>query len=51
MFDTRKFGAHISKLRKEADMTQSALADQLGVTRQSVSNYIIVICRLTRVKL
>ncbi len=39
MFDTRKFGAYISKLRKEADMTQSALADQLGVTRQSVSNY------------
>lgn len=39
MFDTRKFGAYISKLRKESDMTQSALADQLGVTRQSVSNY------------
>lgn len=39
MFDTRKFGSFISKLRKEADMTQSALADQLGVTRQSVSNY------------
>lgn len=39
MFDTRKFGAYMSTLRKEADMTQSALADQLGVTRQSVSNY------------
>lgn len=39
MFDTRKFGAHLSALRKKADMTQSALADQLGVTRQSVSNY------------
>lgn len=39
MFDTRKFGAYVSKLRKEADMTQSALADRIGVTRQSVSSY------------
>lgn len=39
MFDIRKFGAYISKLRKEADMTQSMLADKLNLTRQSVSSY------------
>jgi len=39
MFDIRKFGAYISKLRKEADMTQSMLADKLCLTRQSVSSY------------
>jgi transcriptional regulator with XRE-family HTH domain len=39
MFDTKKFGAHISRLRKNADMTQSELADKLSVTRQAVSKY------------
>jgi len=39
MFDIRKFGAYISKLRKEADMTQSMLADKLNLTRQTVSSY------------
>ena len=39
MFDIRKFGAYISKLRKNADMTQSMLADKLCVTRQTVSSY------------
>jgi len=39
MFDTRKFGAYISKLRKEADMTQSSLAEQLNLSRQSISQY------------
>jgi Predicted transcriptional regulators len=39
MFDTRKFGAYISKLRKDADMTQSSLAEQLNLTRQSISQY------------
>ena len=39
MFDIRKFGSYISKLRKEADMTQSMLADKLNLTRQSVSSY------------
>ena len=39
MFDIRKFGAYISKLRKAADMTQSMLADKLCLTRQSVSSY------------
>lgn len=39
MFDTRKFGAYISKLRKNADMTQSELAEQLNLARQSISQY------------
>jgi transcriptional regulator with XRE-family HTH domain len=39
MFNIRKFGAHLSKLRKQADMTQSALGDKLNVTRQAVSRY------------
>ena len=39
MFDTRKFGAYISKLRKTADMTQSSLAEQLNLSRQSISQY------------
>jgi len=39
MFDIRKFGAYISKLRKEADMTQSMLGDKLCLTRQTISSY------------
>ena len=39
MFDIRKFGAYISKLRKQSDMTQSMLADKLCLTRQTVSSY------------
>ena len=39
MFDIRKFGAYISRLRKESDMTQSMLADKLCLTRQTVSSY------------
>ena len=39
MFDIRKFGAYISKLRKDSDMTQSMLADKLNLTRQTVSSY------------
>jgi len=34
-----KFGAHISRLRKERDMPQSKLADLLNVTRQAVSKW------------
>ena len=34
-----KFGAHISRLRKERDMPQSKLADILNVTRQAVSKW------------
>lgn len=37
--DIAKFGAHISALRKERDIPQSALADTLGVTRQAVSKW------------
>lgn len=39
MFDTKKFGAYISKLRKDLDITQSSLAEQLNLSRQSVSQY------------
>lgn len=39
MFNTQKFGAYISRLRKNADMTQSELADRLNITRQAVSKY------------
>ena len=39
MFDIRKFGAYISKLRKDADMTQSMIADKLCLTRQTISSY------------
>ncbi|MCL1858078.1 MAG: helix-turn-helix transcriptional regulator [Oscillospiraceae bacterium] len=34
-----KFGANISRLRKERDMPQSKLADILNVTRQAVSKW------------
>jgi transcriptional regulator with XRE-family HTH domain len=37
--DIRKFGAYISKLRKDHDLTQSQLADLLNVTRQAVSKW------------
>ncbi|MCL2213308.1 MAG: helix-turn-helix domain-containing protein [Oscillospiraceae bacterium] len=37
--DIAKFGTHISALRKERDIPQSALADTLGVTRQAVSKW------------
>lgn len=39
MFDTRKFGGFLSQLRKNADMTQSELADKLNLTRQAISKY------------
>ena len=39
MFDTKKFGAYISRMRKNCDMTQSELAEQLNVTRQAISKY------------
>jgi transcriptional regulator with XRE-family HTH domain len=39
MFDTKKFGGYLSRLRKKADMTQSKLAEKLSVTRQAVSGY------------
>jgi transcriptional regulator with XRE-family HTH domain len=39
MFNTKKFGRYLSRLRKKADMTQSKLAEKLAVTRQAVSGY------------
>jgi len=39
LFDTRRFGAFLARCRKEADLTQSELADKLDLTRQAVSKY------------
>lgn len=39
MFDSKKFGAYISRLRKKADMTQFELAERLNLTRQAISKY------------
>lgn len=39
MFDIKKFGAYISRLRKKADMTQTELAERLNLTRQAISKY------------
>jgi transcriptional regulator with XRE-family HTH domain len=39
LFNLKKFGQYISEKRKEADLTQSELADAVGVTRQAVSNW------------
>ena len=39
MFDTKKFGGYLARLRKRADMTQSEVADRLNVTRQAISKY------------
>lgn len=39
MFDTKKFGAYVARKRKNADMTQSELAETLNLTRQAISKY------------
>lgn len=39
MFDAVEIGRRISRLRKEKDMTQPALADRMGVSFQAVSNW------------
>lgn len=39
MFNTHAFGLKLAQLRKNADMTQSGLAERLNVTRQAVSKY------------
>ncbi len=39
MFNTVLFGQHISRLRRNADLTQSDLAERANITRQAVSKY------------
>ncbi len=39
MFDANLFCENLSRLRRQADMTQSELADRLNLTRQAVSRY------------
>lgn len=39
MFDVIEIGRRISRLRKQQDMTQPALADKMGVSFQAVSNW------------
>lgn len=39
MFNTHAFGLKLAQLRKNADMTQSDLAERLNVTRRAVSKY------------
>jgi transcriptional regulator with XRE-family HTH domain len=39
MFNTHAFGRKLARLRKNADMTQSDLAERLNVTRQAISKY------------
>ena len=39
MFDTKKFGAYLARKRKNADLTQSEIADKLSLTRQAISKY------------
>ena len=39
MFDADLFCANLSTLRRNADMTQSELADRLNLTRQAISRY------------
>ena len=39
MFEMGQTGKTIAKLRKEKNMTQMELADQMGVSFQAVSNW------------
>ena len=39
MFDMRKIGKRISELRRAKNITQTALADMLGISFQAVSNW------------
>ncbi len=39
MFNTILFGQQLSRLRRNADMTQSDLGERVGVTRQAISKY------------
>lgn len=39
MFNTVRFGEQLSRLRRNADLTQSDLAERVNVTRQAISKY------------
>ena len=39
MFNMQKIGRKISELRKDKNMTQMELADQIGISFQAVSNW------------
>ncbi len=39
MFNTILFGEHLARLRRNADLTQSDLAERANITRQAVSKY------------
>lgn len=39
MFNIQAFGRYLSRLRRDADMTQSELSDRLNLTRQAISRY------------
>lgn len=39
MFDMKEIGCKIAKLRKEKNITQTELADQLGISFQAISNW------------
>ena len=39
MFDMQQVGSRISKLRKSIGITQTGLADRLGISFQAVSNW------------
>ncbi len=38
-FDMRRIGATIAQMRREKNMTQMQLADEMGVSFQAVSNW------------
>ncbi len=39
VFSTIRFGEHLARLRRNADMTQAELAEHANVTRQAISKY------------
>ena len=39
MFNMESIGRRIAELRKKANMTQMELADNMGITFQSISNW------------
>ncbi len=39
LFDMRRIGKRISELRRSKDITQTALADMMGISFQAVSNW------------